>query len=200
MHSPVSIYLLENSFSTMPLEEQGNLLSNFIPSVYHMSLYKSYRAKYENQVKLLGFTPAFSLDEQGLEKIDVDFSKSTILKTLIAKNPNKSMYIDIWGTWCGPCIASFPDLKDLQEKFSDKDLIFVYLCVRSLEEEWTKMVKKENLIGQHYLLGNNLLDRLNREAKVNGFPRYILINKKGKVCLRAPRPSSENIEEILSNL
>ena len=104
------------------------------------------------------------------------------------------------GTWCGPCIASFPDLKDLQEKFSDKDLIFVYLCVRSLEEEWTKMVKKENLIGQHYLLGNNLLDRLNREAKVNGFPRYILINKKGKVCLRAPRPSSENIEEILSNL
>ena len=88
-------------------------------------------------------------------------------------------------------------MKALQEKFGEDDIIFIYLCVMSLEDDWKKMVKEKNLIGQHYLLGNSLLDRLNREAHVISFPRYILINKEGKVCLKAPRPHSKNIEETL---
>lgn len=199
-HSPISIYLLENRFSMLPLNEQKELLSNFNPSVYHMNLYKKYKADYENQVKLLDFTPVFSLNDQGIEKMEVDFSKTTILKTLVSKNLNKPMYIDVWGTWCGPCISSFPKIRSLQEKFNNKDLIFVYLCVRSREEVWTKMIKEQNLIGQHYLFDNDLLDRLYREAKIGGFPSYILINREGNVCLNAPKPQSENIEQVLRSL
>lgn len=181
-HSPVSVYLLSNRFTMLPLEEQGELLSDFKPEVYHMSLYKYYKAKYENQVKLLDNTPAYSMDTNGLRKIEIDFSNTTVLKTLIAQNPDRAMYIDVWGTWCGPCIASFPKMKALQEKYGKDDIIFIYLCVMSLEDDWIKMVKEKNLIGQHYLLGNSLLDRLNRQAHVISFPRYILINKEGKVC------------------
>lgn len=199
-HSPISVYLLSNKFTILPLKEQKELLATFTSSVHHMSLYTYYKATYENQVKLLDNTPAFSMNSNGLSKIEIDFSNSTILKTLIAQNPNKGMYIDVWGTWCGPCIASFPKMKLLQEKFAKDDVIFIYLCVMSIEDDWIKMVKEKNLIGQHYLLGNSLLDRLNREAQVIGFPRYILVNKKGKVSLNAPNPYSKIIEETLSAL
>lgn len=131
------------------------------------------------------------------EKIKIDFSHTTILKTLIAQNPGKAMYIDVWGTWCGPCIASFPKMKVLQDKYGKDGVVFIYLCVKSLENDWLRTMKEKNLIGQHYLLGNNLLERLNREVRISGFPRYILINKEGKVCKRAPRPHSKNIEKTL---
>ena len=196
-HSPISVYLLYNLFTRLPLEKQRELLSDFNPEVYHMSLYKYYKAKYENQVKLLDKTPAYSMDSNGLKKIEIDFSNTTILKTLIAQNPGKAMYIDIWGTWCGPCIASFPKMKALQDKFGNDDILFIYVCAKSIEDDWIRTVKEQNLIGQHYLLGNNLLDRLNREAHNLGFPGYILINKEGKVCLNAPRPHSKNIEKTL---
>jgi thiol-disulfide isomerase/thioredoxin len=198
--SPVSVYLLSNYYSMMPLEEQGEILANFTPEVHHMSLFKSYQAEYDNQLKLSSWTPGLSLDQNGIRNIEIDFKKTTILQTLIDHNPNKVLYIDVWGTWCGPCIASFPKLKELQKEFSDRDIVFVYLCARSLEDKWLEMIKKENLIGQHYLLGNQQLARLNGQVRISGYPTYILVNKEGKVCLKPPEPHSDNIEQILASI
>lgn len=186
----------------LPLEEQGYLITQFTEEVHHMDLYKKCKAEYENQVHLLNYTPAYAIDKYGISSLEIDFSKSTILQTLIDHNPGKPMFIDIWGTWCGPCIASFPGIKELGETLGYENIQFVYLCVQSLEEKWKAMIVGKNLIGQHYLLGNKQLDKLKRQLGTSslGYPTYILVNKEGKVCLKPPRPHSDRIEELLKSL
>ncbi len=41
----------------------------------------------------------------------------------------KVVMIDVWATWCGPCIASIPHLARLQEKYREKGLEVVALSV-----------------------------------------------------------------------
>lgn len=37
----------------------------------------------------------------------------------------KVVLLDFWATWCGPCVASLPHIKELQEKYKGKDVLIV---------------------------------------------------------------------------
>ena len=39
----------------------------------------------------------------------------------------KVVLLDFWAVWCGPCIATFPHLREWQEKYADKGLVIVGL-------------------------------------------------------------------------
>lgn len=43
------------------------------------------------------------------------------------KFKGKVIYVDVWGTRCGPCIKEFEYHKGLKEKFKDKSVEFLYL-------------------------------------------------------------------------
>lgn len=46
-----------------------------------------------------------------------DFDLISVNESKIEKD--KLLLLDFWATWCGPCIASFPHLEKLQEKYND---------------------------------------------------------------------------------
>lgn len=201
--SPISVYVLSLYKHELSLEDMGEIIESFGEGVHRMNLYRMMKSEYDNQVALLNFTPAFEVNEKGINEFNIDFTNSTILRTLINQNPGKVMYIDVWGTWCGPCKAAFPRLKELRKDIESDDLIFIYLCAKSLRDEWAKTIAHENLYGQHYLLGDNQFNRLCRQMGRSGylsFPTYILINKEGMVCKEAPKPQHEKVEKILKTL
>ena len=37
----------------------------------------------------------------------------------------KVVLIDFWAVWCGPCIATFPHLREWRDKYSDKGLVII---------------------------------------------------------------------------
>jgi len=49
------------------------------------------------------------------------------VQTLIqSKTKQKAVLVNLWATWCGPCIEEFPDIVYLAEKYKDKlDVIFI---------------------------------------------------------------------------
>lgn len=74
----------------------------------------------------------------------INFSKSTVNT---AEYKNKLLIIDFWTTTCTPCIASFPKLEELQQKFSDQIQILQATYedadkVNSLYEKLKKVNKK----------------------------------------------------------
>lgn len=111
----------------------------------------------------------------------------------------KYIYIDVWASWCGPCIGEIPSLKKLEEKHKDGDVVFVSLSLDQDTEAWKKMVAKKELHGNqfHYAGNQGFVEKFN----IASIPRFILLDKEGEVLnANAPRPSSEEIHTLFTEL
>ena len=114
------------------------------------------------------------------------------------------VYIDLWATWCGPCLKELPNLKELKEKYKDSDIVFIGISLDDNVEAWRKMIQKEsdNLLTGIQLATGSYNSQINKDYSVNGIPHCILIGKDGKIIAKkAPRPSSSEIIQLIdSNL
>ncbi len=102
------------------------------------------------------------------------------------------VYMDIWATWCGPCIAEHPHWDTMKEEYKDKPLSFLTVSIDDNKEPWEKMVKNKKMEGLQWFAENAWKSDLAQHFKVNGIPRFILLDKEGKIIdPSADRPSGD---------
>lgn len=124
----------------------------------------------------------------------------------------KYVYIDVWATWCGPCIAEIPALKKLEEEYADNNIQFVSISIDDAmrsgggdpevaKTKWRTMIEEENLAGIQLFSDKNWKSDFIQNYKINGIPRFILIDPNGNVVdANAPRPSSKKLVELFDSL
>lgn len=71
--------------------------------------------------------------------------------------------------------------KELEKKYTRKDVEFVYVCMKSRRADWEKKVTELNLTGHHYLMTEDESRITRKKIGYFGFPYYLLINKKGTI-------------------
>ncbi len=107
------------------------------------------------------------------------------------------VYIDVWATWCGPCIGEHPYLEELQEEFKDENVTFVSVSIDNTKEPWEKMVHKKQLGGVHLYAPGGWKAQIMESYMINGIPRFILVDQEGNIVSSdAPRPSGAIAEEL----
>lgn len=114
----------------------------------------------------------------------------------------KYVYIDVWATWCRPCLAEIPALKELENELGEK-MHFVSISIdkEDKHEAWKEMVTDKELKGIQLYADNNWESQFVRDFGINGIPRFILIDPQGKVVKPdASRPSNPKTKELLSAL
>jgi thiol-disulfide isomerase/thioredoxin len=101
----------------------------------------------------------------------------------------KVVLVDLWGTWCPPCVSEIPTLVDLQERYREQGLVIVAIAFEAdADPESRRAYLREYVAeqGVHYLV----LDGGPPEAfetalpavkNVRGFPIEIFIGRDGKV-------------------
>ncbi|MEZ4875497.1 MAG: TlpA disulfide reductase family protein [Flavobacteriaceae bacterium] len=115
----------------------------------------------------------------------------------------KYVYIDVWATWCGPCKAEIPFLKEVERTYHDKNIAFVSISVdrEKDHDKWVAMVSEKELGGIQLFAPNDWKSQFVKDYYINGIPRFILIDPNGNIVTPdAPRPSQEKLKEMLNGL
>ena len=108
----------------------------------------------------------------------------------LADLKGKVVYIDFWGVGCGPCIYDIKNhIPQVHERYKNKDVVFVNICVDAKDKQWKNALAKYNLDGVNLMAegwSNNPVCQL---YNITGIPHYILIDKTGKIVdNNAPGP------------
>ena len=104
----------------------------------------------------------------------------------------KLVYVDVWATWCGPCKAQIPFLKQLEEKYREEDIAFVSLSIDKLTNisKWKDMIVDKELEGIQIIADKAWRSKFVTDYVIEGIPRFILIDKDGNLMdPMAPRPA-----------
>ena len=107
-----------------------------------------------------------------------------MLRKIIEPYKGRVIYLDVWGTWCGPCKQRLKDSWKEKEALKDLDIVYLYLCNRSSDESWKNVIKEYNLAGPncvHYNLPEEQQSAIERYLNVQGFPTYKIIDKQGNI-------------------
>ena len=114
----------------------------------------------------------------------------------------KKVYIDIWATWCGPCLAEIPYLKELEEEMRDENIEFVSVSIDEAmdKDKWKDYIKRKELTGLQLFAEGAWNSDIVKRYNITNIPRFLLIGEDGKIInSTAPRPSSGTLKNILSN-
>ncbi len=114
----------------------------------------------------------------------------------------KVVYIDFWGTWCGPCIEAIPHHRELQNKFEGQDVIFLNIAMEAGEREidaWKKFLRENDFPGIHVVAEKQFRNEYIMPYRIKWAPTYILIDKEGKIA-SAKAPGPYDAEELIKAL
>jgi len=111
----------------------------------------------------------------------------------------KTVYIDVWATWCGPCLRELPYLEALIKEMKNRnDVVIMSVSIDEMSQTWKNMVQSKNMRGNQYHVQGAWQSDLNQQYKISGIPRFILIDKKGNIAdANAPRPSSGVVAKLI---
>lgn len=95
-------------------------------------------------------------------------------------NPEGYTIIDFWASWCGPCRASFPHLREMYKRYG-KDVRFVSISIDQKKEDWQRAVGEEKLPWTQWLSTPALNKALPQLYDLRGVPTFLLVDPEGKI-------------------
>lgn len=149
--------------------------------------------KIDNILKNAANVDRFNNALPGTDFSAFTFQRPDGTKASIADYKGKIILIDVWSTWCKPCIAEIPFLKKLEHEMAGKDVVFLSISGDSKEEYWQNFLKKRNMTGEQLWMTGALNDPFFEKVGKTGIPRFLVLDAEGKMinakcCLRPSNP------------
>ncbi|WP_374540256.1 TlpA family protein disulfide reductase [Flavobacterium sp.] len=188
----------------LSLAKYRNKLISILPKSNDKDFLVFANERIENQVKYfeeVGIQNLSLFELNGLKCPDFNFIdiKGTTFK--LNNFENKYLLIDIWATWCAPCIDDLKYLEEIKQNFKEKPIEFISVSIDDKIENWKKNINERNLIGFQLLSPKARDDVFFEQIKLITVPRYLLISPEGIIVnSNTPRPSSPELVKLLDSV
>jgi peroxiredoxin len=137
-------------------------------------------------------------------QVDVETIDAAGVASLRKNGSGNVRLFNVWATWCGPCVAEFPELVTTARKFSRRDFDFITISVddparmpqvkaflegkgAGVPEPARRLLKAEGRTTNSYLFTGSDVNALMKELDPEwpgGIPHTVLISPDGKILWR----------------
>ena len=106
---------------------------------------------------------------------------------------NKTYFIDMWATWCGPCIKEMEVLDKKIKNSKMKDVEIIAISFDRNLKIWKKAIDSEtNPNIKHFLVNDSFKSSFAKILNVTALPRYLVVKNGTIVKYDALRPSNSD--------
>jgi thiol-disulfide isomerase/thioredoxin len=149
---------------------------------------------------------SFAQKAPKLHKPASDFTLKTPAGEDLRLSSLKGQYVlvDFWASWCGPCRAEIPHLKELYTKYHGSGLEILSISIDAHTEAWKKALAQEQMPWQQVLdsySGTGNYSDICGAYGVAAIPYTVLLDKDGIVIAINPEPHSidKQLKKIFGN-
>jgi thiol-disulfide isomerase/thioredoxin len=115
----------------------------------------------------------------------------------------KIYIVELWATWCVPCIAAMPHLNDLNKKFKDKNVVFIAQDIKEDSKEKVEAFVKQKGDNMSYAVafsgpsGSDFDKKWVQAAGVNAIPQTFVIQNNTLLWQITPYMLNEEVLQLL---
>jgi len=131
--------------------------------------------------------------EWAKEPVKLDLIDEAVIKELIKNNSNKLRLINVWATWCGPCVSEYPEFITMNRMYRRRDFEFVSISA----DDPTKKDKALQFLQQQQSSVTNYIFNTDDKYKLieaidpawqGALPYTILVEPGGKIVYARQGP------------
>ncbi len=149
----------------------------------------------QNVEEIIAFHEKAKKEFKPEQKVIDNYQSVASLDELAGMFKGKTVFVDIWATWCSPCKEEFKynaGLKQFLQK-NNAEILYVSIDDENRDKQWKDMIKFYDLSGTHIRVSESLRKDLTDviwKNKQVSIPRYLIIKDGKLVESQAKRPSS----------
>ncbi|MDX5438666.1 MAG: TlpA family protein disulfide reductase, partial [Pontibacter sp.] len=123
------------------------------------------------------------------EEVTLEMIDEPALKALLQNDTDKVRLVNVWATWCGPCVQELPDFVDINRMYRNRDFEFITISADKPDKKDKALaaLKKLEASNKNYLFNSEdkykLIEAIDPEWQ-GALPYTLLIEPGGKVLYR----------------
>ncbi len=126
---------------------------------------------------------------------DLTFTQLEGNTVKLSNYKGKVIVLDLWATWCGPCMKEKPFFEALEKTYHGNDNVELISLSIDKEKVWRNYFDDNEIVGNQLQINRSQLS----DYKVAGIPRFFVIDKNFNIVdVFAPMPSTGELEKLIN--
>lgn len=177
----VGIYVAKDKLSSFSVKEIDEIVAGFSPELINSKAGGSLKEKAEEVKKTAA----------GAKYADFSFNDEKGNPVKLSEHLGKGKYVllEFWASWCGPCRADIPHLKEVYEMYHPAGFEVVSVSMDDDQSKWLQAINEEKMTWLQVSDLKAFEGDLSKLYNFNGIPTCLLIDPDGNIVTRNMRGS-----------